>query len=397
MAHKFFVDTLVSKLVKNILANEAIPLYSEITDVKYLVKDCLYTYNNTIVKCTHSGYIQEDAVIEYVRHFDLQTAYQYTYKYKSDAYYHDSKTHRYLGEYLRYLRDWKNLDLMPFYNCFNYQTMEQLYLTDSAPHYVTESNLNYKLFSIPIKFGETYTIALDCPSKVRCMCVIHSDIGMVSKLNQTTITGDKVYFTEDKLIQTTYRMFESTNFNKPFLFRVGLDDLDGTADALTDTQKKALYDREKDLYLVIQVPVETVTSVTVLEGDYIPTHVVTDTKHVRKHPYIKNLSLLLLNTRESYAFSDRLYEYLTLNVINNDETISGNIKRVQKILEDIDPQYAYLLVTKKVHLGVWDDEIPKAIDRLTEKYIQKEYIPDLDGNINRDVERILKEEHSKYE
>ena len=149
--------------------------------------------------------------------------------------------------------------------------------------------------------------------------------------------------------------------------------------------------------MVIQVPVETVTSVTVLEGDYIPTHVVTDTQHVRKHPYTKNLSLLLLNTRESYAFSDRLYEYLTLNVISNEETISGNIKRVQMILEDIDSQYSYLLATKRVHLGVWDNEIPKAIDRLTDRYIQKEYIPDLDGNINRDIERMLKEEHSKYE
>lgn len=43
---------------------------------------------------------------------------------------YDSYTHYYLGEYLRFLRDYNQLDLMSLYNCFGNERVDNLRVPD---------------------------------------------------------------------------------------------------------------------------------------------------------------------------------------------------------------------------------------------------------------------------
>lgn len=49
---------------------------------------------------------------------------------------------------------------------------------------------------------------------------------------------------------------------------------------------------------------------------------------------ITALQLLMFNTGESYPFADRLIEYLTGAVITNQDPLSDNVKRIQKIISE---------------------------------------------------------------
>lgn len=65
---------------------------------------------------------------------------QYTYKYISNDNYYDSKTHRFLGDYLRcYKNIWKT-DLMTFYNCFNEEYTDNFYIDKNIEYGTLDFN-----------------------------------------------------------------------------------------------------------------------------------------------------------------------------------------------------------------------------------------------------------------
>lgn len=302
---------------------------------------------------------------------------------------YDTKTHEYLGEYLRFLRDYYNINLMSLYNCFNDKIIDNVYFSFALnpeardKKIVTTFNAQdpgYKIYAIPVKLFAEYTIAIDSAQGVELFCGLYN-----TKLDMTS--------NAEKLAAKTYKKVHRSLFHQPFLYE-GLtlnnwlpeDDFavrDGKKVIRTDTFTRwDLANREKDLRLFIKVPVSCRSTITVLEGNYlgyndfkyVPISYKADgtvfdpnvdedslkaktvfeyhqnhnilnfnTTKVRyagdeidlnnySFKPIGKLQLLALNTGESYPFADRLVEYLSGSVITPIDEIPDNIKRTQKVM-----------------------------------------------------------------
>jgi hypothetical protein len=276
------------------------------------------------------------------------------------------QTHEYLGDYLRFLRDYEGINLMSMYNCFsnrlcnNIQT-ELEWKKDDAIIKTVKINAydtNFKIYMLPAKLFENYTVAIDCYQGVEMFCGFYDE-----KLDASS----KASF----LMKQTYVKVPKALFNQPFIY----DKLDvknwsfeGVTEYISDENKilrSEIANRENNLKLFIKVPATNTSSITVLAGDYrnyndaIYTRNDTEgwqykanssvanfetTKTFKKSTLpdlndrefkpISKLQLLALNTGISYPFADRLIEYLVANAILPNDTTPDNIRRLQKVMED---------------------------------------------------------------
>ena len=115
---------------------------------------------------------------------------------------YDSYTHEYLGNYLRFIRDYDGIDLMSMYNCFSNR---RPYRFKYADEYITmdTADSNYKLYVLPIKLFKDYTIAIDSAYPVEICCGI----------GQKDNTG-----LETMLTKATYQRFSSMRYGRPVLY-----------------------------------------------------------------------------------------------------------------------------------------------------------------------------------
>lgn len=424
MFQTFFTDTLMSKFIKGLLSTTNIPLFNFVKDGDYIYEGQIYIYNHLILQCLTSGNLQTEnlgalypsdnlypdvdlypgngnvpAKFKILAHYNNEDSSKYNYRYKSNISYYDSETHKHLGNYLRFLRDSKGLNLLPYYNCYNYQSLDNfsLYRELNLINYTQESLPQYKEIMIPIKFNTSYTIAIECPTDVLMRAVIYGPTGL------TRISSSSEKSFTDLLIDSG-RFYPNLQFDNPVLYKITSPSLE-------------VLKRERYLYLVIQLPVENNSSITVLEGDYTETRIKNiyaqeaenrtvygnryePTSKIK--PVLGDYSLLTLNTKESYAFSDRLIEYLLGNVINVTEELPGNIKKVQATLSQLDSSYRSVLNNKISTPGVWDHLISDYTIELLNKYNMELitnkskqyrstgiYMRDMDGYINKDVEEFF--------
>lgn len=276
------------------------------------------------------------------------------------------QTHEYLGDYLRFLRDYENIDLMSMYNCFSNRLCNniktELVWTKDAEVVKTVSinayDTNYKIYMLPVKLFENYTIAIDCYQGVEMFCGFYNET-----LDKSTEA--------DYLMKQTYIKVPKALFNQPFIY----DKLDiknwnweNEKVNINDTNKilrSELAVRENELKLFIKVPATNTSSIAVLAGNYCNynDYIYTASKtkgwqyqanstvanfetnktckestlpdiNVREFKPISKLQLLALNTGMSYPFADRLIEYLVANVIVPNDATPDNIKRLQRVMED---------------------------------------------------------------
>jgi hypothetical protein len=188
------------------------------------------------------------------------------------------------------------------------------------------------------------------------------------------------------------------NFLTPITFKV------------PEAPNSQYYQQERNLYLALQVPLDLDSGLVGLEGDYTASwskHLEIN-QHINKFnddmpqesvasgedgntrleiiPLIQNITLLHFDSKSSIAFSDRLIEYLLLNVINNTETLDGNISYNQNLLGKIsspnDPPFYSVD-------GAWDDRMRTRLYEYTQtKGLNNKY-RDLDGYLNKDLENYL--------
>ena len=225
--------------------------------------------------------------------------------------FYDVTTHEYLGEYLRFLRDYHGIDLMSMYNCFSNNICTNIYYKQPIevvnPNFdktVVESAENpskiesswtfdsqdsrFKIYSIPVKLFANYTIAIDSSKGIELFCGLYN--------TSLDVSGKGI-----DLITRTYQKINKTIFKQPFLYDK-LDVKNWLYDKKTKTKYSHPYEselhyvtnydaaskqevsslqlnndimsrldiatREQDLRLFIKVPVSCRSSITILEGDY---------------------------------------------------------------------------------------------------------------------------------
>lgn len=264
---------------------------------------------------------------------------------------YDSYTHEYLGDYLRFQRDYTGINLMPLYNCFSNRSCDKLSYQwnlgskedDDSIQKVEfkTSDQNYKIYMLPIKLFETYTIAIDSSTPVELCCGIYGDY----------------QDTRDKFInipRLTYKKIGQCTFSNPFIYDALTynqdDKINTLLESLSEPDLIELAQNECDLKLFIKIPKDNVSTIVILEGDYRSWNNYIwrfgETKKTNKTiinidkdlsnldiPLITNLQLLKFNTKEQHPFADRLIEYLTGNAITSaDDEIYDNIRRAQKAL-----------------------------------------------------------------
>lgn len=318
-------------------------------------------------------------------------------------------THEYLGDFLRFYRDSTNINLMPLYNCFNKKLCNNIniYLSSEDKDKQNEnqneneivfraSDSQYKIYMLPVKLFESYTIAIDCAQGIEMFCGLYGNDLDVSDKGKD-------------LIKRTYQNFNQTFFNQPFLYEKLSAKFWGRKDDITEEQKTIeaflkdkvitrwdIINRERDLKLFIKIPASNKSSITILEGNYLnfndckyeisESKLELDNDAIEKvyawaysqNTFVSNfektsrltsdylpvlserpfkpigkLQLLAMNTGTSYPFSNRLVEYLSNSVITPEDTISDNIRRVQKVMEN----NGYLFNIP----GIWEPSMQKII------------------------------------
>ena len=381
MFQKFNVDTLVGRFIQSLLYNTYIPLYKSVWEGDYIVKDCLYIYDKTVIRCTKTGFLSGGDMYEPITHVDLNRPdYTFMSNLFSSNNYYDSETHRQLGEYLRYLKYNENLDLMPFYNCFNADYTSNFSIERGEYHEGVDETKQVVL--VPIQFNRTYTIAVDCPSTLEILPIMLADRKPLS-----TVVGGQLIDLNNTL-KNYYQCRAKTSFSSPFTIQINLTD-----DAF-EYNAAVFESNQKCLYLVLQLPVDDTSSIVVLEGNYVNNRANKhfDVEHISEisqkeidESFISELSLLRINDNNSYAFSDRLLEHLLLNAINNTETIDNNIYSVQRLL-------GMSTADSLGYKGVWTDDIRyKAYNEYNEgRGIDYRFeMIDIDGFIDKDIEQFL--------
>lgn len=334
---------------------------------------------------------------------------------------YDQATHEYLGDYLRFLRDYYDVNLMSLYNCFNNKIYSNIFYKASDKNIKFDSyDSDYIIYAFPVKLFNEYTIAIDSHAGIELFCGFYGTY---------LDTSDK----SETLILKTYEKLNTCSFKNPYLFKKLTEenwnfdsDISVGLSGLAEKNRKHITrwdiaSREKDLKLFIKVPASCRSSITVLEGDYRfyndakydfeassvnpqngvwkykANHTVLNlNKHLNQTDYkfkpISKLQLLELNTGESYPFATRLVEYLSGNTITPLDIIPDNVKRVQKIASS-NQHYSRIE-------GLWEDKLQKLIyDQLinggpyeavsVDKMSQVQLTDGTKANVKKLVDRVL--------
>lgn len=330
---------------------------------------------------------------------------------------YDVHTHEYLGDYLRFVRDYVGIDLMGMYNCFSNNPMERALFTikDGNTEVSTfdSESTDYTIYAVPVKFGRKYTIAIDWHGTIEMACAFYSNGNVIIP------NGDAF----DPMWHPTYATQSGCRFSHPFVYD-GLHEYKG--------KNGNDYAMEGCLRLLLKVPNACTSTIVVLEGDYAKdanTSLLTkdgiglsgrmrlwlepimtviegepeDTGKTGKvicsetgtsdYLYRTRRQLLAFNTGTHPMLADRLVEYLSHVAVTPDDPITENITALQwYLVHDIESirksngllKDAIAYVPK--YRGVWDEGIRKTLYRLVSDSGMNGKLFDVESYLDKDVE-----------
>lgn len=257
---------------------------------------------------------------------------------------YDTYTHKYLGRYLRFVKDFYDLDLMSMYNCFTNETVKNASISFSYKDRTVDfstSDVSSDIYCVPVRFGEKYTIGINSPTPIEVVAVFYKNGRLIDNVGS------------DSLFSSTYNMERSISIQNPVVY----DKLFNYVPNDRELQN------EECLCLLIKVSSTNNSSVVVLEGDFTSSNKVdletnkllgslfkykaskikvegdkareiVDTKTTWFGPRDFKSKLELLsykNTTSNKLLATRLVEYLSENVITQ-MSEGYDIKKIQKEL-----------------------------------------------------------------
>ena len=315
--------------------------------------------------------------------------------------YYDSYTHAYLGDFLRYVRDYLGVDLMGMYNCFTWDMPKYVDSLTAGEGRVFSSNDGaYDLYMFPARFGKEYTFAADWHGRIEvCACLYDANI----VLNQAS--GDNL---NNGLAKATYASFSGMRFSRPVLY-TGLKE--------KSPEKYSAGESAGKLKLFVKVPRGCESSIVFMEGDWRAASSTylsqTSTKALKsrtvlslKGPtplpdderaegfsgfdYVSKSQLLSTNDGERNQLADRLVEYLSLNAVSPLDPITRNVAKLQAKYE-AEGRFDRCAVASRLdglgnHYGIWDDALRRATWAYEDKSGMLDDYYDLLGYFDKDAE-----------
>ena len=330
---------------------------------------------------------------------------------------YDNYTHKYLGNFLRFIRDYTGINLMQLYNCFSNEIPLNLdirfELNNKQLINISSKDTNYRYYILPVKLCKEYTIAIENTSAIEMFCCYYDGNNLIDGVSHS---GEEINTNSNKkLASLTYKKINNSFFNKPFLY-----------DNLLNIDKSEFYEEmlqyEKYLNLVIKLPYDCKSSIVVQEGNYLANNDYEYDNYNKKKKlntpqyfrinsidkdgnyimstntlpkdYLTLNQLTNMNNYISYPFADRLLEYLIFNVITPIDEIDKNIYRTQLGLLS---RYNNGKVGTKLftgHAGIWDDKLREVIYRIAveESTAEGRVIDnnfDILGYVDKDIEPLI--------
>ena len=393
---KFGSNNIIVGYIKELLHSFNLPLIEVFKDDKRLASDTRYIKETGIYKTkTESDEITlEETPITSYRY--NRATLNVTENFINTSLTYDFETHKYLGKYLRFIRDYNGLDLMSLYNYFANCYITDLDITREANKTKViqdTTDSRYKYYLIPVVAGCDYTIAIDC-SLPYFVCALFYDKRYIKSNNN---------FIEDK----TFQKISGSSFNKPILYSALNNNF---LEKLQKDQFTNYYQNKNNLCMVLKLPATCSSSIVILEGNHCSdndyyisangsfnyNHSITnytDNPDFTKIPLKSRSQLLNINSGVSYPFADKLIGYLVENSISKMTNISQDIKRVQKKLADLQESNRKLVPQKNLDIpyGVWKDEYRNILYDYYRKWSSSKNIESFDilGYVDKDVEKSL--------
>lgn len=409
--YNFNENNIITGYIKELLHNFNLPTCEVFLPNQTVVyPDTNYIYNDFLIRTRSSVEVgvYDDIIIHKNAPTDMADyvcPYVYgkqilgiTKNLKLNTILYDTYTHEYLGNYLRFLRDFKGLDLLMLYNCFSNRLVTNLLYND-----FDAEDLRYKIYAVPIKFDRKYLIGLESDSQIEIACGLFDDNIQVSSIN----TGKDAE--ENSLYAKSHKFYSSVHLNDPITFSI---------DSMTLDNNKLLKEYESCLVLFIKIPTQNKSTISIIEtfgtASQFKQHIdggvsdmVVPKSGVLDYP--TKLSLFKINDNISYPFATRLLEYLFGQTIDLTEQIGDNIERVQLQLLST-KQYTQngARLGKIKGFGVWSDSIRSTINKILSykkefgeasvtrgstkevfKQSANSKLYDLTGFVDKDVEELI--------
>lgn len=287
---------------------------------------------------------------------------------------YDYYTHEYLGDYLRFIRDYDGIDLMPLYNCFSNHLVENLEFSFNDPEtgrkvFFDITDESYKIYMLPVKLFKAYTIAIDSDSTIELCCGVYN-ANIVTDGELGTIPG------------RTYLRKNSSQFSYPFLYdnlittlypALTAENADHTYTNYIEQKKQLtlLAQQERDLKLFIKVPSTAKSSIVILEGDY---------RSWNDFVLVNNSTKSNQLVEESSSFGvsdfmDKQYE-ISYNVYLKNEQDGSYIQQIKTTS-------CFLYKETETNFRYYFPEINNYLDAiLKDQVIEKAATTTSDGNLN---------------